>query len=297
MIRLGAARLMLWSCERRGTVVSVSAMALTTNADTPNESLISVFEEAARELRITQRVSLMIHPDRTIPIVWGLWKPRLLLPVAAREWTAEQQKSVLLHELAHVKRRDTWTQLLAQVACATYWFNPLVWFAVWRLHVERERACDDLVLNSGVAASAYAEHLLHGATRLASSPWTQACGLAMARRSSLEGRLQAVLTQKRNRRTATNVIFAISLLIGGAVAVPVAMLRAAEANATAAEDEPSNEKDAEGSATDEDVSRQTGAPKTIAASKLSAGIEKILLWGTPVNGLRAALSRLPSVGE
>lgn len=262
VIRLLAARLMLWSSERRGTVVCVSGTASLANTDSSNESLISVFEVAAGELGISQRVSLMLHPDRTIPIVWGLWKARLLLPVAARDWTTEQQKSVLLHELAHVKRRDTWTQLLAQIACATYWFNPLVWFAAWRLHVEREQACDDMVLNSGVPASTYAAHLLNVATRLTSSPWTQACGLAMARRSSLEGRLMAVLNEKRNRRKVTNLIIALTLLIGGAIAVPVAMLRAAGEYPAAAESEPSDEKDEDEIAALRDNSPEPGRSAT-----------------------------------
>lgn len=263
VFRLLAARLVLWSSERRGTVISISGKTLATNTDNADESLIAVFAEALDELQIAQRVSLMLHPGRTIPSVWGLRKVRLLLPESARQWTSQQQRSVLLHELAHVKRKDTWTQLLAQVVCAIYWFNPLVWVAAWRLHVERERACDDLVLSSGVAASVYAEHLLNVATRLTSSPWTQACGLAMARRSSLEGRLLAVLSQKRNRRTVTNVIVAFSLLIGGAIAVPVAMLRAAAENAAVAESELSDEQDEERDTADADISPEPDLPAAL----------------------------------
>ena len=152
------------------------------------------------QLGICRPVSVLIHPDRTMPVVWGIRRSRLVLPAAARQWSGEQLRSVLLHELAHVKRRDTMTQLLAQVACALHWFNPLVWFAAWRLGVECERACDDLVLASGVRPSAYAGHLLDVVTGLSPARWTPSCGLAMARKSSLEGRLVAVLSENRNRR-------------------------------------------------------------------------------------------------
>ena len=77
-------------------------------------------------LGIRRPVTLLIHPDKTIPVVWGILRCRLMLPAAARQWSDEQLQSVLLHELAHIKRRDTLVQLLAQVACALHWFNPLV---------------------------------------------------------------------------------------------------------------------------------------------------------------------------
>ena len=180
------------------------------------------------QLGICRPVTLLIHPDKTIPVVWGILRSRLLLPAAARHWSGEQLRSVLLHELAHIKRRDTMAQLLAQIACALHWFNPLVWFAAWRLGVERERACDDLVLASGVRPSAYAGHLLEVVTGLSPARWTQSCGLAMARKSSLEGRLAAVLSENLNRRGVSVALAAIALAIAVGIAVPVAMLRAAD---------------------------------------------------------------------
>src|SRR5258708_1728565 len=119
-------------------------------------------------------------------------------------------------------------QLLTQIACALHWFNPLVWFAAWRLGVERERACDDLVLASGVRPSAYAGHLLDIVTGLVPARWTQSCGLAMARKSSLEGRLAAVLSGSRNRRGLTRILAAAAVVLAAAVAIPLAMLRTAE---------------------------------------------------------------------
>jgi hypothetical protein len=234
--------------------------------------MIAALETARAQLGIERPVTLLIHPNRTIPIVWGIVRYRLLLPAAARDWSAEQLQSVLLHELAHVKRRDMLAQLLAQVACAIHWFNPLVWLAAWRLGVERERACDDLVLASGVRASAYAGHLLDVVTGLSPARWAHSCGLAMARKSSLEGRLLAVLSGNCNRRRVSVALTAMALLIAAGIAVPVAMLRAAD----------QKPGEAPRPAAGADVKAKEG-------EKLSPGVEEKVKWGGTVNGLRAAL--------
>ena len=87
-----------------------------------------------------------------MPMTWGWLRPVVLLPGDSEVGRPERRHVVLLHELAHVKRLDCLTQQLAQLSCAVYWFNPLSWWASMRMMVERERACDDLVLLSGVAA-------------------------------------------------------------------------------------------------------------------------------------------------
>ncbi len=218
-VRLLAAHLLLRRAARH-------CPALTAP---PDEKIAAAFADACKRLGIRQRVTLLLDKKRTIPVVWGVFRPRLMLPVEARKWSDEQLFSVLLHELAHIKRRDTLVQWLTQIACALHWWNPLVWLAAWRLHAERERACDDLVLASGVRPSAYAEHLLNVATRLSPARWTSACGLAMARKSSLEGRLMAVLSEKLNRNGVTRALAIAALVLGAAIALPVAMLRAADA--------------------------------------------------------------------
>ena len=195
-------------------------------SEAPVGLLTESLASCARHLGVRQRVRLLLDQKRTIPVVWGVWRPRLILPAEALAWDDGQLQSVFLHELAHIRRRDTLVQWITQLACAFHWFNPLVWLAAWRLHVERERACDDRVLASGVKASAYASHLLHVASQLDPARWTSVCGLAMARKSSLEGRLLAVLSDKLNRRGVTTALAAIALLLGAGIAIPVAMLRA-----------------------------------------------------------------------
>ncbi len=185
-------------------------------------------EQSKLALGLKRPVAILLDPKRSIPIVWGLWETRLQLPKEALQWNDEQLQSVLLHELAHVRRRDLFVLALTQIACALHWFNPLVWIAAWRMHLERERACDDLVLNTGIRASSYAEHLLNVATRLTSSQWTQACGLAMARNSSLHGRLSAVLREKQNRRSVTTALAIGLVLTATILAAPMAMLRGSD---------------------------------------------------------------------
>jgi beta-lactamase regulating signal transducer with metallopeptidase domain len=231
ILRLMAARALLWSIERRGTVIARSGNpndGHTANLSESDGAIIAAFEDAHRQLGIRQRVLLIIHAERAIPVIWGISRFRLLLPDVARQWSGELLRSVLLHELAHIKRRDTVVQLLTQFACALHWFNPLVWFAAWRLHVERERACDDFVLAHGVRASAYAQHLLNVATELSPARWTAACGLAMASNSPLERRLHAILSDRLNRRRVSATVGAIALILGASIAIPIAMLRAAD---------------------------------------------------------------------
>ncbi len=231
LVRLTAARWILWGNEQRATVVAVSGCpndAQESMQDESDAAIATAFDNAYRQIGIHQRVQLLIDSERTIPVVWGIVWFRLMLPDSARQWSSEQLRSVLLHELAHIKRRDTVVQLLAQIACALHWFNPLVWFAAWRLHVERERACDDLVLAQGVRASAYAEHLLNVATKLSVERWTSACGLAMASHSPLESRLHAILSDRLNRRRVSTAIGMIGMLLGAGIAIPMAMLRAAD---------------------------------------------------------------------
>ena len=106
---------------------------------------------------------------------------------------------VLLHELAHIRRRDCLVHCLAQAALALHWCNPMMWMALARLRAERERACDDLVLVAGTRGSDYAEHLLDIARQFRRQRMGVAA-VAMARPSELEGRLLAILDPLRSRR-------------------------------------------------------------------------------------------------
>ncbi len=143
-------------------------------------------------------VSLLKSRRASTPMTFGVLNPIVLLPSDADEWTEERRRVVLLHELAHVRRFDALTNVLATVACAAYWFNPLMWIAAARMRAEAERACDDWVLRAGVQASSYADHLLALVQSIGGTP-TPASALPMASRSTFEGRLLAILEPNMNR--------------------------------------------------------------------------------------------------
>src|SRR3954469_5886406 len=176
----------------------------------------------AAELGISSRIVFLRSRGAAMPMAWGLLRPAVLMPADADHWPAERLRIVLLHELAHVKRRDCLTHMLAQVSCALHWFNPLAWVAARHVRTERERACDDLVLAAGTRGPDYADQLIEIARvmRAGRFPAVLAgASLAMAHRSELEGRLMAILDPSvpraglsRLRTSAATTIFALGVL-------------------------------------------------------------------------------------
>jgi HEAT repeat protein/beta-lactamase regulating signal transducer with metallopeptidase domain len=174
------------------------------------------------------RVRFLRTGTSTMPMAWGIFRSSVLMPADADTWPAHRLRVVLLHELAHVKRRDCLTHLVAQIACAAYWFNPLAWMAARRLRTERERACDDLVLASGTRGSDYADQLLDIARvmRAGRFPAVLAgASLAMAQRSQLEGRLMAILDPSVPRRGLTRARALAAAVVFAALIVPVASVQ------------------------------------------------------------------------
>lgn len=138
-------------------------------------------------------VRVVESPSAPVPMVWGVLRPVIALPVASRHWSAERMRAVLLHELIHVQRRDLVAQVMAQAACCLWWFHPLAWLAAKEQRRERERAVDDAVLERGIGAAEYAGHLVDLVRGLTvEAP-------AMADAGDFEGRVRALLDRTRNR--------------------------------------------------------------------------------------------------
>ena len=188
-------------------------------------------QRLAHRLDISRPVTLLRSDRSCVPMTWGLVYPTVLLPVDADEWTDERRTIVLLHELAHVNRLDAFTQSVAQIATAVFWFNPLSWLAARAMRIERELACDDCVLAGGARPSDYAQDLLQIARSFSRSSDLAAAALAMARRGDLEDRLMAILDPSTDRSAVSRTRLLGATLGILAVSIPLAALSPAPVQA------------------------------------------------------------------
>ena len=172
---------------------------------------------------VTGSIRLFESADVAMPVTLGVLRPTIVLPPVAMSWSEERRLAVLVHELAHVLRKDVLTCLTARIACALHWLNPLVWRAARKLRDECERACDDLVIRAGVRASSYADDLLD-IVRSAGTSRSPAVALPMAQASDFEGRLLAILEPSARRRGPSRVrSFAMAAFVA-ALAMPLAAM-------------------------------------------------------------------------
>ncbi len=207
-------------------VGTVSAWWVVKRAERINDEVwLNLANRLAFRVGLTRQVALLKSNGVSMPLTCGVTRSAILLPADSDDWPDERRHVVLLHELAHVKRRDCLTQMLAQVACAIYWFNPLTWAAARQLRMERERACDDRVLDAGTKASDYADHLLDIARRIRSRNCSSLASVAIARRSQLEGRLLAILDPSVSRRGLSRIGSVAVALIVACIILPLASLR------------------------------------------------------------------------
>jgi len=179
----------------------------------------------ARRLGIRRRIRILSNPGVSMAMTWGLWRPVVMLPVEATSWCDERVRVVLLHELAHIRRWDYLIHLLTQVVRACYWFNPLVWVAARRIHVEQERACDDQVLQAGAGACDYAAHLIDIARTFLKRRAALPGGIAMVHGSTLKERVVAILNVHSNRHAVSLKSGLVTACLGTCMILPIAIMQ------------------------------------------------------------------------
>ena len=212
-------------CLRRWGKGMEKAALLQSNAErVVGGHECGLIREIAGRLGVRRQIVLLRSDAEIVPMTVGLRRPAIILPAGEANWTGERLRAVLLHEIAHVQRKDCVAQALAEIVASFYWFNPLIWLALRRLRAERERACDDLVLLAGCRASDYAAHLLDLAGSLEKRHLSPSA-IAMAGASNLENRVKAILDPRLSRRAFTPMAGVMACLAAACLVLPLAAMR------------------------------------------------------------------------
>ena len=177
------------------------------------QALLSEFRNL---LALNRHVCLLESQQAIVPMTWGVRRPVVALPPGFEAWTQLRRRAVLMHELAHVKRHDVLIQTVSYLVCGLYWFHPLAWYALRRLRIERELACDDCVIATGQKPSDYAQQLVQIAKGFKFE--NNITSVAMASSSKLEQRVVSLLDLARSHVPVSRNL-SRCLLFGAFVAI------------------------------------------------------------------------------
>ena len=209
-----------------------------SRSETADSWLYRILEELKRELNIRSRIRLKISDSAMTPFTQGLFNHTIVLPLEEISNSATL-RSIMLHELAHIKRSDNLTQRFAQILCIIQWFNPFTWLVARQMMKDRELACDNLVINMGTQASAYASNLVNLARKMKHLRRTNLAAAAIVNSNNFKERIMSILATNSNRKDVSKNLKLITVFALALLAIPLALLQ----NATLAdtETEPANE--------------------------------------------------------
>jgi beta-lactamase regulating signal transducer with metallopeptidase domain len=216
---------------------------------------------------ITPPVDIRVSGICQVPVTWGTWRPVVMLPAEALDWPQEWLESALRHEMGHVKNYDHLKRLVTFLTCAFYWPNPLVWVAAKQLQLAQEEASDNLVLRIGVSPQSYAMQLIELIRSNAGRGLLSIPAVAMARPSTLEARLSAILDDTRNRKSLERrmILIGTGLAVVLGLALGTVQLRAADSSSQKTEVTQTN-----ASADDAFIARPDNEPGQVMVRKLKS---------------------------
>ena len=188
--------------------------------------LLYAADRIARRLGLETTPQLVVSNDVSAPMAGNIGRPIVFLPADAPYWDTERREVVLTHEMTHLLRRDPLRIIAARVACALYWFHPMMWIAARRSSADCEQACDESVLALGIRPSTYARVLLDFAHR--SPAPVLSVALPIVQRHRLETRVMAILSNNdastrraaSTKRTILTTLAAIGMVVTVAAARP-----------------------------------------------------------------------------
>jgi uncharacterized protein (TIGR03435 family) len=174
---------------------------------------------SAMQIKLPANVPVLSSPRMLEPGVFGIVRPVLLLPENINDRLSPSQLSAIIaHELWHIRRRDNLTAAIHMLVEAAFWFHPAVWWIRARLLEERERACDEAVLQSGNEARLYAESILDVCRFYVGSPLACMSGITG---SDLKRSIVRIMTKQVARKLDFSRKLLLTMAAVAAIAAPV----------------------------------------------------------------------------
>ncbi len=198
---------------------------LVRQAKEANGLMKDMLRFCGREIGVKGEVGLKVSPNATSPAVCGLFRPVILLPHGiGSNLGSSQFRTVLMHELAHIRRGDLWVNLLQTLLQIAYFYNPLLWVANWVIRRVREQAVDEAVqVAMGEKAGLYPETLLNVARLAFERPALSLRLIGVVEsKSALTGRINRMLNRPVPRSAKLGIIGLAVVCLIGAILVPMA---------------------------------------------------------------------------
>ena len=212
-----------------GVARSFLRLRMLRRSCTPVEvsMLDPVLQNTLLQNQTKRKIVVCASEQVRVPTALGLINPAIVIPHwAMQELSTDELKQILLHELAHLRRWDDWTNLAQQLVKAVFFFHPAVWWIESKAALEREIACDDAVLEATGSPQAYAECLAHLAERSFFQRGLALAQAAIGRLRQTTSRVTQILDANRPKGSTRTWKMAVSSVAGFAVACAVGLSRA-----------------------------------------------------------------------
>lgn len=212
--------LLLWLAGAVASLVP-AVLSLFAARRLPQGQAPAEIRDRWKKLAGVRSAKVPVHVSSKVagPGVSGLFRPVVVLPSSAAEWSEERLECVLRHEFQHLSRHDLALRWLGRIARALLWFHPAAWWGQHRLELAQELAADEAVVAEGVSTAAYAEHLLAMAAQARCFP-----GIAMARQSQVGGRIRLLLSKRGPIGRMRKNLERFAAIAGGAGVTAISLL-------------------------------------------------------------------------
>ncbi|WP_372008951.1 M56 family metallopeptidase [Paenibacillus chitinolyticus] len=180
-----------------------------------DSSLLEQLETCKQIIGINRRVPLMTTSAVCVPSLYGLWRPRILIPPKGVEsFSTEEWKHVFLHELAHLKRKDIGVNWIVNILVIIHWFNPLLWLALRKMREDQEIASDYLAVSSmnKQQSQEYAAVLIKWMEYFQKPPLTVHSVSMLDNKRYLKRRIQMIIQKRASYKWSLVGMLALALL-------------------------------------------------------------------------------------